>query len=167
LARLSYGRATKTLLQFSRRFWRVPARPSAFGSTLPIGAVWDAAEEQRGTPGILALLAGGSASAATEQLLTMSGPEGLAASLTWLGSDRAELLASEHVSWTNEPWSRGGYAFFDPGFPPDLRPWLARPSGRLFFAGEHTSLQWQGYMNGAIESGRRAAFEIGATRATG
>ena len=31
---------------------------------------------------------------------------------------------------------------------------------RLFFAGEHTSIRWQGYMNGAVESGRRAAAEI-------
>jgi monoamine oxidase len=30
------------------------------------------------------------------------------------------------------------------------------------FAGEHTSIRWQGYMNGAVESGLRAAAEIGA-----
>jgi len=46
--RLKYGRATKTLLQFSRRFWRIPGRPRAFGSPLPFGAVWDGNEEQRG-----------------------------------------------------------------------------------------------------------------------
>jgi len=28
------------------------------------------------------------------------------------------------------------------------------------FAGEHTSVRWQGYMNGAVESGQRAAAEI-------
>jgi monoamine oxidase len=33
------------------------------------------------------------------------------------------------------------------------------------FAGEHTSIKWQGYMNGAVESGRRAAFEIAAIHA--
>jgi monoamine oxidase len=36
------------------------------------------------------------------------------------------------------------------------------PSGRIFFAGEHTSVKWQGYMNGAIASGLRAAEEISA-----
>jgi monoamine oxidase len=45
-----------------------------------------------------------------------------------------------------------------------LRAWLARPAGRVFFAGEHTSIRWQGYMNGAVESGRRAAAEIAAMR---
>jgi len=34
-------------------------------------------------------------------------------------------------------------------------------AGRLFFAGEHTSEDWQGYMNGAVESGIRAAHEVG------
>ena len=38
-----------------------------------------------------------------------------------------------------------------------LRQWLARPSGRAFLAGEHTSLEWQGCMNGAVETGLRAA----------
>jgi monoamine oxidase len=33
----------------------------------------------------------------------------------------------------------------------------------MFFAGEHTSIKWQGYMNGAVESGRRAAAEIAAS----
>src|SRR5262249_43816993 len=41
IARLKYGRATKTLLQFNRRFWRTAGRPRAFGTALPIGAVWD------------------------------------------------------------------------------------------------------------------------------
>ena len=64
------------------------------------------------------------------------------------------------MSWEHERWSRGGYAFFDPQFPPSLRYALARPFGRIFFAGEHTSLRWQGYMNGAVETGLRAAEEV-------
>jgi monoamine oxidase len=163
--RLKYGRATKTLLQFSRRFWRIPGRPRAFGSPLPFGAVWDGNEEQRGTPGILNFMSGGSASDATRELFTREGPEALARSLDWLGVKNADLIASRQVAWDDDPWARGGYAFFDPAFDPALRSWLARPAGRLFFAGEHTSNKWQGYMNGAIESGRRAAAEVAAVHA--
>jgi monoamine oxidase len=72
------------------------------------------------------------------------------------------LIASRQIVWEQDPWARGGYAFFDPTFDPALRAWLARPFGRVFFAGEHTSVRWQGYMNGAVESGRRAAAEIAA-----
>ena len=72
----------------------------------------------------------------------------------------AELLASHHVSWEADPLRarrlrvlrsvvRSGAA---------RRGWRG-PCGRMFFAGEHTSSAWQGYMNGAVESGRRAAAE--------
>src|SRR5499427_3013220 len=157
IASLKYGRATKTLLQFSKRFWRIPGRPRAFGSPLAWGALWDGNEEQRGRSGILSLLAGGSASDATQAIVARQGPRGIANTLDWLGAQRADLVASRQVVWEQDPHARGGYAFFDPSFDPSLRAWLARPSGRLFFAGEHTSIKWQGYMNGAVESGRRVA----------
>jgi monoamine oxidase len=162
IARLKYGRATKTLLQFSQRFWRSPRTPQAFGSSLPLGAIWDGNEQQRGRAGILTSLAGGGASEAVQAVLSREGPHGFVNALDWLGSQRATLVASRQVVWENDPLARGGYAFFDPSFDPQLRAWLARPCGRLFFAGEHTSLKWQGYMNGAVESGRRAAAEVAA-----
>ncbi len=165
-ARLKYGRGTKTLLQFSRRFWRIPGRPRAFGSALPFGALWEGNEEQRGTGGILALLAGGAASDETQAIVAAEGAAGLVRALEWLGSKRADLLAWRQVVWEDDPFARGGYAFFDPEFDTGLRPWLARPCNRIVFAGEHTSVQWQGYMNGAVESGRRAAAEICAIHAS-
>ena len=162
IVRLKYGRATKTLLQFSKRFWRAPGRPRAFGSPLPFGAVWDGNEEQRGRAGILSLMAGGGASDATQAIVAKHGARGLTDALDWLGSKDSELLASRQIVWEQDPYARGGYAYFDPAFDPSLRAWLSRPAGRLFFAGEHTSIKWQGYMNGAIESGRRAAAEVAA-----
>ena len=162
IARLRYGRATKTLLQYSRRFWRARGRPRAFGSPLPYGAIWEGNEEQSGPKGILTLLAGGTASDETQAMVARDGIARFADGLSWLGA-QAELGASRQVVWESDPLARGGYAYFDPSFDPALREWLARPAGRLFFAGEHTSIRWQGYMNGAVESGRRAAAEIAAT----
>jgi monoamine oxidase len=164
-AALKYGRATKTLLQFDRRFWRAAGRARAFGSALSFGALWEGNEEQRGRAGILTLLAGGGASDATQEAVARDGAAGVVRMLDWLGAGTAELVASRQIVWEHDPHARGGYAFFDPGFDPDLRQWLARPAGRVFFAGEHTSVRWQGYMNGAVESGRRAAAEIAATKA--
>jgi monoamine oxidase len=162
IATLSYGRATRLMLQFDRRYWKHRRRPTAFGTDLAIGAVWDGNEQQRGPAGILTLLAGGRASTELQAILTRDGVEGAIAPLAWLGKP-ASLLASQTIVWENDPWSRGGYAFFDPTFDSWLRPWLARPAGRVLFAGEHTSSRWQGYMNGAIESGKRAAAEVRAT----
>ena len=166
ISTLAYGRATRLLLQFARRFWRPATRPSAFGTDLPIGAVWDGNEEQRGRPGILSLLAGGRASGELQKILAEEGPDGVARRLAWLAStgDPAPILTSQVVVWDDDPWVRGGYAVFDPSFDPALRQWLARPAGRILFAGEHTSERWQGYMNGAVESGLRAAAEVRALR---
>jgi monoamine oxidase len=165
IGRLKYGRAAKTLMQFAKRFWVAPGRPRAFGSALPFGAVWDGNENQRGTAGILALLAGGGASAATQTIVAKDGPAGLTRALDWLGAKDQQVIGSRQIVWEQDPYARGGYAYFDPAFDPAIRAWLARPAGRIFFAGEHTSMKWQGYMNGAVESGRRAAAEVAATHA--
>ncbi len=161
IATLKYGNVTRMLLQYDRPFWRTPRRPRAFGTDLPTGAVWDATEEQKGRPGILSLLAGGRASRELCQILDAEGAAGVSRRLEWLGRPSA-LLATHRLTWEDEEWSRGGYAVFDPGFDPRLREWLARPAGRVLFAGEHTSWRWQGYMNGAIETGKRAAAEVRA-----
>jgi monoamine oxidase len=164
ITKLKYGAATKTALQFDKATWRKRGQPRAYGTNLSVGAVWDANEEQKGDAGILTLLAGGRASAETQQLLAAGGAERIVRRLTWMDLKQTSLLASNSVSWEHDPWARGGYAFFDAAYDPGIRSWLARPFGRIFFAGEHTSLKWQGYMNGAVESGLRAAEEVAAQR---
>jgi monoamine oxidase len=162
IAELPYGPVTKTLLQCDRPFWRRHGRPRAYGTDLATGAVWDGNEGQRGKAGILILMAGGGASAETQQLARAGGPNALLRKLAWLGAGRAEVLQARSVSWEHDAWAGGGYAAFTVRFDAALRPWLARPHGRVLFAGEHTSLKWQGYMNGAVETGQRAAAEVRA-----
>lgn len=161
IERLRYGSATRLLLQFDRRFWRKKGRPNAFGTDLPTGAVWDGNEHQRGPQGILSLLAGGRASKGLQDILHAEGERGVIRQLEWLGRP-SRLIASQTIAWDHDPLARGGYAYFDPAFDPSWRAWLARPAGRIVFAGEHTSIKSQGYMNGAIESGLRAAAEVSA-----
>jgi monoamine oxidase len=158
---LRYGPATRVLLQFARRFWRKLGRQNAFGSDQPTGAVWDGNEQQTGPNGILSLLAGGRASLELQAILAAEGTDGVARRLAWLG-EPAETLSSRTIVWEDDMWAGGGYAYFDPLFTPVWRDWLARPAGRVFFAGEHTSIRWQGYMSGAVESGQRAALELEA-----
>ncbi|HEV3215951.1 MAG TPA: NAD(P)/FAD-dependent oxidoreductase [Vicinamibacterales bacterium] len=159
---LRYGLATKTSLQFDRVTWRKRGKPRAFGTNYSLGAVWDANEEQHGDHGILTLMAGGRASTETREMLASRGPASLTDQIDWLDLQKANLVAWDSVSWEHEPWSRGGYSFLHHQYDPALREWLARPFGRIFFAGEHTSQRWQGYMNGAVESGLRAAEEVTA-----
>ena len=127
---------------------------------LGANTIWDANEEQTGRPGILTLLAGGSASRVTQELMAKGGIERIVSALTWLGPAPKDLLAFKQISWEHDPWAGGGYAAFTTSYDPALREWLTQPHGRCFFAGEHTSVRWQGYMNGAIESGLRAALDV-------
>jgi monoamine oxidase len=159
IGHLKYGDATRLLMQFDRRFWRRRGRPNAFGSDQWFGALWDGNEQQRGRAAILSFLAGGRASSELQRALAADGVAGVAHAVRWLGSP-GRVLASRVITWEHDPWALGGYAYFDPGFKPLWREALARPHGRVVFAGEHTSIRWQGYMNGAVESGQRAAAEI-------
>ena len=162
VAALTYGTATKLLAQFDRRFWRTPTGTHAFGTDSVFGGIWEANEEQEGRPGILAMMAGGSASGDVRRRFATGDLGWLREELHWLAAGRAKVLAAHATTWEDDPWARGGYAYFGAGCNPELRTWLARPFGRVFFAGEHTHLKWQGYMEGAVQSGLRAAAEVRA-----
>jgi Monoamine oxidase len=95
IARLKYGCATRTILQFEHRFWHQREKLKAFGTDLPIGAVWEGNEEQPGPHGILSLLAGGSASVETQQLIAQGGVDRIVQQLAWLGAEDMPVLASQ------------------------------------------------------------------------
>jgi monoamine oxidase len=158
LTSLDYGAATKVILRYPERWWRQPGRPRAFATNMAIGAVWEASEEQK-KAACLTLLGGGRASAELSALFEEEGADGLTKRLRWFGARRGQAEAVTY-RWENDEWARGGYAYFSPSFDPALRAYLSRGAGRIVFAGSHTSRQFQGYMNGAVESGERAAREI-------
>jgi len=157
LAALTMGAATKVSLRFERPWWRRSGRPRAFGSNLPGGAMWESAEEQRAA--VVTLLGGASASASLAE--AAEDPGALSDLLRVFGTPPAPgTLVGAAVSWERERWSRGGYAVFGPDFDPRDRRLLAAAHGRVLFAGEHTSERWQGFMNGAVESGQAAARDV-------
>lgn len=63
-------------------------------------------------------------------------------------------------NWSKDPWVHGSYAAFVPGNVTSYWGTTGDPEGRAHFAGEHTSVYSQGYLNGGVESGGRAAAEI-------
>ena len=63
-------------------------------------------------------------------------------------------------AWDRNPWSLGSYALIKPGQYTSFYGVEAEPRGHVYFAGEHTSLESQGYLNGGVESGMRAAGEV-------
>ncbi|MXX77711.1 MAG: hypothetical protein F4Z33_01700, partial [Gemmatimonadales bacterium] len=65
-----------------------------------------------------------------------------------------------HFAWEHQPWIGAAYTRRDPPFAE--HPELAAPEGPIHFAGEHASGA-RGWMQGALQSGLRAASEIDAT----
>jgi monoamine oxidase len=61
--------------------------------------------------------------------------------------------------WDVDPWARGAGRLMSVGQRTLFEPHLATPEGHIHFAGEHLS-SWYVWMNGAIESGSRAAVEV-------
>jgi monoamine oxidase len=59
-----------------------------------------------------------------------------------------------------DPYLRGAYSNFLVGQYTSFCGAQSLPAGNVHFAGEHTSVEYQGYMEGAVQSGLRAAREI-------
>ncbi|MCU4987926.1 flavin monoamine oxidase family protein [Bacillus cereus] len=70
-----------------------------------------------------------------------------------------EFLSGISKSWTLDPYALGGFALFQAGQESELQPVIVKPEGRIFFAGDHTTL-YHGWIQGAIESGVRVAVEV-------
>jgi len=69
-------------------------------------------------------------------------------------------ISIEHIhSWTQHPYARGAWAYWQPGQISAFGATFRNPHGRVHFAGEHTAIFAAG-MEGALESGERAAWEI-------
>jgi monoamine oxidase len=62
--------------------------------------------------------------------------------------------------WTGYPWIRGSCSFWKVGRYTKLAGVERERQGNCHFAGEHTSIDFQGYLNGAVETGERAADEV-------
>lgn len=76
-----------------------------------------------------------------------------------LPSVREYFEGGASKSWDKDEWAQGAWAWYKPGEMIALLPHIARAEGRVHFAGEHTSA-WPGWMQGAFESGERAAKEV-------
>ena len=158
---LPYESVTRVYLQSRDRYWTRQGL-SGFAETDHPMEIWDSTYGQPGTRGILMLYNRG----------PMAGELGRKSEAAQL---RFGLTTIEEVYpgirknyergfvkvWDRDPWARGATAYLLPGQVSSLEPHIARPEGRIHFAGEHTS-SLRGWMQGALESGRRAATEIDA-----
>ncbi|CDS82028.1 related to Monoamine oxidase A [flavin-containing] [Sporisorium scitamineum] len=86
---------------------------------------------------------------------------------TLFGEEARNATQVLEMNWTLAPYATGGYGSFNPpgvltSFEEDERDEMSK-IGNLYFAGDATSEIWQGYMEGALLSGRRVATRIIST----
>jgi monoamine oxidase len=104
----------------------------------------------------------GDAAKAANELPDETRREAVLAELArFFGPEAARPLAYVDRSWLAEEWSEGCYAgLMGPGVMTAAGETLRAPAGRLHFAGTEAATRWAGYIEGAIESGERAADEV-------
>ncbi len=157
VAGLGYGTVTKTALQYPRRAWP----PGAWVTTeRDVQRVYEATGDQPGAGGIVIAYTGGDGGVALgrrpepERIASVAADVaavlGLPPSLVPVGVSRA---------WGAHPRYGGAYAAYGPGQVAAAWDALRRPHGRLHLAGEHAAT-CTGYVEGAIESGRRVAARL-------
>ena len=157
---LSYGAVTKVLIEYRKRFWAEKGWNGHIATDTPIVLTWHATSHTENEHGILTVYTGGRPGT---KLAALPDEERIRVAVAEIekvfhgSSDLIECTAT--VAWPNEPYTRGSYAAFAPGEVTAHWKTLFEPAGRLFFAGEHAS-DIQGFMEGAVESGQRAARMI-------
>jgi monoamine oxidase len=159
---LGMGRSTKLQLQFRERPWR---GQTANGETRLVGSyqtTWEVTRTQAGSAGILNFFSGGTTATRSGEGKVEESARRALADLERALPGVAGLWNGKVIrnAWDRNPWTLGSYSLFKPGQYTTLNGILREPEGAAYFAGEHTSDAWSGYMNGAVESGQRAAAEV-------
>ena len=160
IEQLPYTSVARVYMQSRKRFWVDQGLENHAYTDLPIMAVIDSTFTQPGTRGILhSYMAGPQA----RRVTSMKESERIKFALGYTEQVypgiRESFEAGVSKCWDEDEWARGDYAWFRPGQMYSLMPHIASAEGRVHFAGEHASA-WPGWMQGALESGNRAAREI-------
>jgi len=160
--RAPMGSIIKCLAIYDEPFWRHDGyNGQAVADELAVHATFDNSPPD-GSPGILlGFLSAGNARA----LGHAEGPERRHAVLSsfaaFFGPRAARPSTYVEMDWSAQEWARGCYAaHFPPGVWTGYGHALRAPIGRLHWAGSESATTWIGYMEGAVQSGLRAAADV-------
>jgi monoamine oxidase len=160
--RMPLGTLAKVFAVYDEPFWR---KDGLSGMALKIGGtvkeMFDNSPPD-GSPGVLMGFLGGPS---WRTWFARSDAERRAAVL----ADFADAFGPKALmprtyfeqDWTGEAWTRGGpVSVMGTGTMSDFGAMLCQPFGRVHWAGTETATYWNGYMDGAVRSGERAAQEV-------
>jgi monoamine oxidase len=156
--RLIYARICKTSVLYEKRFWA--AENFSMVSDTTAHFYFHSTQNQAGEEGILTSYAIGEkadvlASQSEERRMRI-----VTRDLIDFDADAPKLAKSiSSYAWQRDRYTDGAYALYRLGQWFGIRPILQRPHGKVLFAGEHIA-DWQGFMEGAIETGEAAASSL-------
>lgn len=158
------GAAVKCFARYERAFWREKGLSGeAASGDGPISVTFDQCAEDGSSPCLLAFVGGaparawGARDAAERKGVIL---DKLAA---YFGPEAREPIAWAEQDWCAEAWSGGGpITIFGGGALSSHGASLREPVGRVHWAGTETARRCMGFIEGAVESGHRAAEEVSA-----
>lgn len=160
IRRLEYLSVTRVWVETRTRFWRRLGLPPNVFSDLPAMLINQQTVAQDGERGILESFTAG-ARARDMAMLDEAGRARVATDAIraiFPGCDD-QLEGRASHAWDGDEWARGAYSWYRPGDMTTLMPYIAQAEGRLHVAGDHASAL-PGWIQGALESGLRAAEEV-------
>jgi monoamine oxidase len=177
IAQLGYGTNSKLVLQFDERYWNGggnwPGISNGFIQTdLPFQSAWDSSRAEPSLDGLLTDYTGGSRGAAFKPAGPYTTSRGSGVTADYARAFLAELEVvwpgvSSHYNGlatlsypAGDPNLLGSYSTYKVGQYTQFGNYARTAQERVFFAGEHTSYEFQGFMEGGAESGERAAGQL-------
>ncbi|MEG4074004.1 NAD(P)/FAD-dependent oxidoreductase [Microcoleus sp. Pol14C2] len=163
IEQLGYGTNSKLVTGYRSRIWRELYRSTAsVYSDLGFQNTWEATPFVPTPNGLVTNFTGG------KQGLSIGAgtPEDQAQKFlnqferVFPGVSNLRSGKAVRAYWPGERFSKGSYACYLVGQWTQMYGVEGERVGNLYFAGEHTSLENQGYMEGGCETGQRAAVEI-------
>lgn len=161
LQRLPQGTLMKVEAVYDKPFWRPDLTGMAVSVDGPVRSMFDNTPHQ-GSPGVLMGFIGGhswrvwSRKSAGERRAAV-----LRTFAAALGDAALQPVDYFEQDWTRERWTLGGpVSVPGTGVTVDFGESLAKPYRRVHWAGAETSPYWNGFMDGAVRSGERAAYEV-------
>jgi monoamine oxidase len=162
IAELGMGTNSKLHAQFSERHWATLGSNGETFSDRGYQNTWDVSRAQPGRAGILVDYTGGKVGASfgsgtplqrAKQFLAQLEPVLPGISARFNGRATVDF-------WLDNPFTRGSYSYWKVGQYTKFSGIEGRQEGNAHFCGEHTSVDFQGYLNGGVETGERAASEV-------
>jgi monoamine oxidase len=160
--KLRQGSLIKATAVYERPFWRdAGLNGSALGVGAPVNFTFDDSPPS-GRPGIVFGFIGGDNARAHRKLGKGARRKAVLENFVqFFGPEAADPVDYFETDWSKSQWTRGcPVGIATPGVYTAYGPALRKPVGRIHWAGTETSTFWNGYMDGAVRSGERAADEV-------